>query len=811
MELYTFARAKAIFLPNEEAEQDRAAHSVTHYGFYHSFPAPAAQNMTIAVAARNVYRLYVNGKMILHGPARTAHGYARVDEITICVPDAPVVHIAVEVAVYGDTYKGYSNSCTLEPGMLTVEVTDKDAVLSATGCDTWQVCRLASRLPRTERMSHSGICCEIADLRKDDHGWMTGICPSFTPAAMCAEPIYLKRHAPLPTFEEHPARDLIGFGSCRIDDSAVLQPSFWNRPAYTPAGYYENLPVHAFDDCRRTAEDEGDCAVDLLRHANGDLSLTGKPDKYITFDLDQSYVGFIHLDITASEEGIADIVRTEALAQDGSFALMHNVVTRLYLKKGRNRFVTLEPGLARYLKLYLRGTGDVTLHRLSILDYIFPDRQLSTFLCSDENINRLYQAAKRTLLLNTLDVFMDCPDRERGGWLCDSLWSARAAFMLLSAASVERDFIENFLLTKDMCKGFFPEVYPGNSPSYTTQVPITTWSFWFLCELCEYVARTGDRALALEHADRVEEFVRGSSTFIGRSGLIENMPGTFIDWSNANSAEYQKDVSTAANALYAHTLLKLGQLYDRPDWVELGSRMRTLLRNAILTASDLPLSKLTAFPDGFAADPDGTLTAGSLMSEAAIYTALWSELFTKDEAPALFRAVRDTMGPAPHFPANPNIGGSGLFIGLCIRLDLLAKFGAFDTLYTDLNAIYQPQLREGPGTLWENSVLDASSRCHGFNGHAGVHLMRDFLGLGEIERQANGRIALTIAPDLADLRWAKGSMQLPEGILYAAWRCDGETFHMDVRLPRKDLFDVTVRLPKEAKALDPANVTVRIR
>ena len=811
MDFYTFSHAKAVFLPKEKAEQDRAAHSVTHYGFYHSFPAPQACSMTVAIAARNVYRLYVNGEMVMHGPARTAHGYARVDEITLPASAAPVVHIAVEVAVYGDTYNGYSNSCTLEPGMLTAEVKAGDEVLSATGRDAWQVCRLTARLPRTERMSHSGLCCEIADLRKADDSWMLGACEAFTPAVPCDEPIYLKRRAPLPTFQVHAAHDLLSYGSCRIDPAKPLQPAFWNRPAYTPAGYYDSLPVHAYEDCLRTVEDNADCALRLTRSADGALTLCGDHDKYLCFDMEQSRVGFICIDITAEQEGIADIVRTEALEQDGSFALMHNVVTRLYLKKGRNRYITFEPGLARYLKLYLRGAGDITLHSLSMRDYIFPDAHKSAFLCSDENINRLYQAAKRTLLLNTLDVFMDCPDRERGGWLCDSLWTARAAYLMLSDTDVERDFIENFLLTKDMCKGFFPEVYPGNSPTYSTQVPITTWSFWLMCELCEYVARTGDKALALEHTARIEEFVRGSSSFIGPSGLIERMPGTFIDWSNANSAEYQRDVSTAANALYAFALQQLGKLYDRPDWVQQGDTMRGILRNALLSAAELPLHKLTSFPDGFTVHDDGTLTAGSLTSEAALYTALWSGLFSKDEAPALYRTLRDTMGPAPRFPANPNIGASGLFIGLCIRLDLLSKCGAYDTLFADLNAIYQPQLREGPGTLWENSVIDASSRCHGFNAHAGVHLLRDVLGMGEVHRMENGRLSLTIAPHPCGLRWAKGTMTLPEGILSAAWRYDGESFHLEVHLPQKERFDVTVHLPAEARALAPEAVVVHIR
>ena len=95
---------------------------------------------------------------------------------------------------------------------------------------------------------------------------------------------------------------------------------------------------------------------------------------------------------------------------------------------------------------------------------------------------------------------MDCPDRERGGWLCDCLWTARAASLMLGDHRVEREMLETFLVTDpdEMFCGFFPEVYPASKENFRALTGITTWSFWFMCQLCEYVDRTGDMALARE-------------------------------------------------------------------------------------------------------------------------------------------------------------------------------------------------------------------------------------------------------------------------------------------------------------------------
>ena len=492
---------------------------------------------------------------------------------------------------------------------------------------------------------------------------------------------------------------------------------------------------------------------------------------------------------------------------DGSLPYYFNNVTRLHLGEGLTEFVTMEPALARYVAVYFRGVGAVTVHNLSILDDAYPDEHRASFLCSDEHINRLYAAAKKTLLLNTLDIFMDCPERERGGWLCDSLWTARAASLMLGDNRVEREFIENFLLTPadGMFHSFFPEVYPALKHNFGEMTGITTWSFWLMCEVCEFIRRTGDIAFRDEHKPRIAAFVEGSRSFLGEHGLLENLPWLFIDWSMSNHGEYQQPISTPANALYAYMMIALGETFEEPLWTAEGRRIRDLLRRAVVgngNAATMPY-----IPDSLKYE-DGVFRSRGKFSEAAMYTSLWCGLFTVDEAPVLYRTVRDKMGPAPLYAKDPNVGASQLFIGLCIRLDMLSRLGCYDKMYEDLRAVYEPQLKEGPGTLWENQIIDTSSRCHGFTSHAGVHLMRDVLGLGFHLYEANGEgdCTLEIAPHICGLRWAKGSHETPEGIVSVSWAYDGESFSLRATVPAA--YEYRVILPREVRMLDEDQVSV---
>ena len=49
----------------------------------------------------------------------------------------------------------------------------------------------------------------------------------------------------------------------------------------------------------------------------------------------------------------------------------------------------------------------------------------------------------------TQEGYYDCPTRERAGWLCDSALSAKTEFFLTGENTIEKSFLNNFILGKD--------------------------------------------------------------------------------------------------------------------------------------------------------------------------------------------------------------------------------------------------------------------------------------------------------------------------------------------------------------------------
>lgn len=738
------------------------------------------EEAVIQITARSFYRLYINERLVMHGPARTAHGYLRVDELDISsYLKEGVNSFTVFVLSYSDCFNGYSNEVTLEPGMiaLAVKINKKTALVSD---KSWNGYKMINKM-HSGRLSHCRSESEIYIVNDKEY-------EEHEVEELSEDAVYLERRMLYPELNRISDANLVEFGSY-----------YYVRDKYAEPWFFEAQYKMEYD--KVTERPDYDAKRFVGKPLKGHVNYSGKneyeictdnEDPYVLLDFGKSHVGFIavELEIEGYEgEAVCDIHHSESFMISGEIGIETAASIRLHIQKNKVSFISMEPYLLRYLKLCFKGVKKVIIKKAEIVTYYYPDLHQGAFCCSDEDINRLYNAARHTLLLNTLDIFMDCPERERGGWLCDSLWTARGADLMLGDTRVEKAFIENFLMTKteNMWKGFFPEVYPGNKANYKDMAGITTWSFWLMLELCEYVERTGDIDFALGYRERVKDFVKGSMTFIGSSGLLENMPHIFVDWSQSNSNT--QPISVAANALYSFMLLQLGKLYDDKDYTETGAKIKDILRSA--------LSNLGKYlPDSLTYN-NGHLVSNGRITESNQYTSLWAELFLKDEMKELSFNVTHTMGPKPTYPANPNVGGAGLFIGLCIRLDLLSKWGEYRKLLEDIKEIFYMQLKEGPGTLWENSVIDTSSRCHGFTAHVGVHLTRDILGLGIPNEKDK---IIVVSPHPCDLRWARGVVKTKGGIASLSWRIEGDKFILNCSVPNG--YRVDIKISKELQCFE---------
>ena len=365
---------------------------------------------------------------------------------------------------------------------------------------------------------------------------------------------------------------------------------------------------------------------------------------------------------------------------------------------------------------------------------------------------------------------MDCPSRERAGWLCDSYFTARVARDLCGDTRIEKSFFENYLLPPKfefLPDGMLPMCYPAD---HNDGVFIPNWALWFVVELEEYLARSGDRQTVDALRPRVLRLFDYFKKFRNDDGLLEKLESwVFVEWSAANS--FVQDVNYPSNMLYAKALDAAGRMYGLSELTDDAERIRETIRRQ-------------SFEAGFFADNaqriHGKLQVTTNRTEVCQYFAFYFDVAKPETHSELWQRLRQDFGPQrKQTQAFPEVHPANAFIGNVLRLELLSRYGLCQQLL-DESLAYQLYMAERTGTLWENDGAYASCN-HGFASHGGVHVLyRDVLGLREVDT-VNRLVQLRFTDSRLD--WCEGRLPTLDGPVELRWRKDAGKRRYQVTVP----------------------------
>jgi alpha-L-rhamnosidase len=503
-----------------------------------------------------------------------------------------------------------------------------------------------------------------------------------------------------------------------------------------------------------------------------------KAGGYEILDFGVNLSGFIGAQVSCGEKTRLAVTFDEILTEgDVDYKRLGcvNIVT-YDLEPGTYHLESFEPYTLRYLKLMVLS-GEAEVRNVYLRDYAYPGVWQAQFAASDERLNRLFAAGRETFRQNAVDVFMDCPSRERAGWLCDSFFTARVARDLCGDVNLERNFFENYLLPPRFAhlrEGMLPMCYPAD---HNDGVFIPNWSLWFVVQLEEYLARSGDRQTVEALRPRVLRLFDYFEKFRNDTGLLERLEGwVFIEWSKAN--DFVQDVNYPSNMLYAKALSTAARLYGLPELERDAGRVRDAIRRQ-------------AYQHPFFIDHSrrvaGKLQVTEDKTEVGQYFAFFCDLATPQSYQPLWRTLTTDFGPQrKETKAHPQVHPANAFVGNVMRLELLSREGHCQQILDETQA-YLLYMADRTGTLWENDGAYASCN-HGFASHIVHVLYRDVLGLHEVDTVGK-RVKLRFA-DLK-LDWCEGAEPTPDGRVSLKWRKDGDEFKYKVQVPAGYAVDVT--------------------
>ncbi|HMM00065.1 MAG TPA: hypothetical protein PKC96_01825 [Bacilli bacterium] len=670
----------------------------------------------LRVTGNSIYRVFDNGKMIGYGPARAAHEYYRIDEFALSLTS----HHRIVIELVG--YNCNSYYCLNTEPFLQAEAEENGHIITYTGDSKFECFRNLSRIQKVVRFSFQRTFSESYNFIENPDLFLLKKTEDYPPVAfdILTNKKYLPRNVAFPIFSDE-CFVLKEVGRFIIDKT---KRKYHDR--YMDLDFLKIFPPNQW-------EVNPNDFISSLRFKKAEIE-TLKAGTFCTYQLENSKTGFLDFELDCRQECDIYFVFDE-IDQDSDGNLIdisffrnttHNIVS-YHMQSGHYHHMTMEPYTMKYLRLIV-GKGEVSVSSINLVKY--ENTSIKAKLSfSDEKIATISKAATATFAQNAVDILMDCPSRERAGWLFDSFFTSMAENILTGNNQVERNFLENYALLKQypsLPQGMIPMCYPGEFPD---GVFIPNWSLFYILELAKYLQYTGDEKLVKASLDNVEHLLEYFQRLENELGLLENLQGwIFVEWSKANDDDFVSGVNFPSNMLYASALEAASILLKRPS---LSIKAQTIKEAINKYSFDGQF-----YQDNLLRDKTNKLVKTGHISETCQYYAFYFKVATQESRPQLFKLLLEKFGPKRDDKTiYPQVYKSNVLIGDYLRLFILLDYSyLFQVEDETINYFYR--MADLTGTIWEHDSPTASLN-HGLTSCLLNILLEAYLGIKEINHHGH--------------------------------------------------------------------------
>lgn len=752
--------AKAVWPAGYETEMN------TQFDFVADFDVPSETNQVkLLVSGWYTYRVTLNDKFVICGPARTAKGWFFRDYVMLPVKKGNN-RLKIEVAGY-NCYNYYQMKQT--PFLLAEVKMDKDKVLAHTGIDGDFKAYRSQRVQKVNRYSYQRTFAEVYRLpgKRGEALALRQVMP----------PRIIRRTVPMPDFELSEPLKPIQFSRVKEDPNAKIIDYRWVLLPNDPQRRDEfngwpttELEFNSADLAQRLAYSDKRAATAKDVAAAYKL----KSGDSVTFDVGFNDTGFPGMTVKVAKPGRIVLTWDEILLRGEVHGCERydsaNIIVWDLTEPGVYELDAFEPYTMRYVEIGVLA-GEMEVSRPRLRSYKNPTAKRAQFRASDSDLEKIFVAAKETFRQNAVDVYTDCPGRERAGWNCDAYFTSKVSTLLTGNTDLETAYELLFALPNEfdfLPEGMLPMCYPADHPGGGF---IPNWAMWFVIQTEEYLKRSGDRDTVDALKPRFEKLVEFFYGLRNSDGLLEKLPSwVFVEWSFAN--RLTQDVNYPSNMLWAGMLDAMARLYGRKDLAEEAARVRETIRRQSWTGE--------WFCDNAVRGKDGTLKLSGECTETCQYYAFFFNVADPKSHGDLYKRLLTSFGPGrKKTKLYPKIHFSNAFIGNYLRLCLLARENRGAQILNETKGYFK-KMADMTGTLWEHDNTSASCN-HGFASYATVFLIENVLGVTNVDLQNK---TVTLCETDVDLEWCEADLPVGSEMMHIGWRRTADGRKWDIKLPK---------------------------
>lgn len=491
----------------------------------------------------------------------------------------------------------------------------------------------------------------------------------------------------------------------------------------------------------------------------------------ILLDFGDLYMGYLNICIKAPAGTILDVYGFENMYRgeiDHTIGL--NNGARYICCEGWQEYTFLAKMGMRYAMLSVRGNGNapVELRTFRLEHEVYATANQGSFECDDEKLNRIWNMCEQTLQDSVADTYADSPTYEQAYWLGDSQVSAAVDAYLYGDYS----FIRHNLVFGATGADTTPL---GNALTPTDWVtPIPMWTMNWVVMLAQYIEATGDRSILRELYGPVCERLEYYRSLLTPDGGILTRSWNLVDWAALDISDYC--VCTAYQGLLAYCFdcaARFAEMQEKQADAQKFTDTAKLLRRYL---------SQVLWDDTRKAYRDSWSPETGLSKTFSIQTHMLLLLYHAIEEPERRALVTEYVQNRP-----VDFLDVGSPFMLYYLYEAWAQLGVCDPIMEDIKHRWGEMLRYETTTCWEvfpgfyeNSRT--RSYCHAWSTAPAMLMQKYLLG---IRRESEGFKDVSFCFPNTGLRWCRGSIPTPFGVIYVDWN--------------KDIGEFLLRIPEEIK------------
>jgi hypothetical protein len=595
---------------------------------------------------------------------------------------------------------------------------------------------------------------------------------------------------------------LLQFPQSKPDKISLLQdtiedsPACWNiagplklplRDA-TPSLKFERLESKTFNSsvCNILDASSYLSTCELTKNKDPEPTLKIAAGEYILFKSEELKYGFPVFQFNGSAGDIVDISIGTYLSSTGfpTIGSKYKNTHSLYLRSGNNDFLKFKPGDCYYIMISARrAEKEIEISHAAFYDFYRVQRNESTFRCSDEELNNIWDIGKAVLHRSANYAVSDDHYNSQNSYIIDTY--IQSMNMILTFGDYSLSEIK---LTQFAGSQFENGDIPTLSSGTETRSQINHM-FFFPVWLNFHYKTSGNEAFLtkmIPHLDLLFEFYE--TLLDEHTGLLTDVCAKFdLQCPLTYRALERKGVAADMNSLYCRFLLSSAEIYRSVNRPETAMHCIDIASNIALKLKDYCWDEEQKLFANFFSDGRQSAEKDALTNFLTIYSGV-GEIETFEEVFFKFFNFDKPYSKVPEQTEYPYF--SFLF------LETLFALGQSGWGLKYLKDFWGRRI-DSDAKAWKQSA-DSTAICAlelagGSTISPNVFLIREAVGVRVAEP---GFATIYFNPAITSLTWADAQIPTIYGKLRVKWEIleDGS---MDATIDAKFPLKVVPELPPE--------------